>query len=407
LYGFFIERAIRDLVSRDGYLSYIIPHTLLSNDSFSKLRKLLLEECTIKQVIDIGPSVFSGASNETMTFLVCKSAPDNTESREIWVRNTTASSFPDGEPQFLIEQRRWLKNSKYSWPVRITGDGYKMLDRLKTNSLLLGSLCTINQGLRTGNNKRYIRGQPDGAQWKPVVGGKDIGLYEPIRPKDYVFYDPSVLDAPRKEELFTSEEKIIVQEIRNISLSRRIVATLDTSRTYALQSTNVINWRPGAREQMSLKYILAIINSSTVNYYFRLCFPGNNHIASNQLATIPVHRPTSREAEVCDNLVSLVMHAKRMSEEAQAKFVEDLIDACVMECYFHERMAGHDLVFLEELVPHFVGYDPEMPDKLQRDFLADFYRTLNTSSSKIRNRLLRLTADSPDFFGVIKKASEG
>ena len=48
-----------------------------------------------------------------------------------------------------------------------------------------------------------------------------------------------------------------------------------------------------------------------------------------------------------------------------------------------------------------------MPDKLQRDFLADFYRTLNTSSSKIRNRLLRLTADSPDFFGVIKKASEG
>ena len=36
-------------------------------------------------------------------------------------------------------------------------------------------------------------------------------------------------------------------------------------------------------------------------------------------------------------------------------------------------------------------------------FLLAFYRTQNAPSSKIRNRLLRLTADSPDLLAVIKQ----
>jgi len=239
LYGFFIERAIRDLVSTGGVVAYIIPHTLLSNDSFEKLRKLLLLESTIFQVIDIGPSVFSGASNETMTFLLSKGAPS--KSHQVWVRNTTAATFPDGEPEFHIMQARWLQNQKYAWPVRISGDRYQIIERLRKDSIQLGSICTINQGLRTGDNSRYIRSAPSGPKWRPVVGGKDIGFFEPIQARQYVLYDPAVLDAPRREEIFTSAEKIIVQEIRNISLSRRIVATLDRERTFALQSTNVIN----------------------------------------------------------------------------------------------------------------------------------------------------------------------
>ena len=32
-----------------------------------------------------------------------------------------------------------------------------------------------------------------------------------------------------------------------------------------------------------------------------------------------------------------------------ASFLEDLIDACVMECYFREHMAERDLLFHEAL----------------------------------------------------------
>ena len=38
----------------------------------------------------------------------------------------------------------------------------------------------------------------------------------------------------------------------------------------------------------------------------------------------------------------------------------------------------------------------------QRDFLTHLHQTLNAPSHPIRNRLLRLTDDSPDLFGNVK-----
>jgi|GEM_PF-2287214 len=38
-----------------------------------------------------------------------------------------------------------------------------------------------------------------------------------------------------------------------------------------------------------------------------------------------------------------------MNRGTPASFLEDLIDACVMECYFHEHMAERDLLFHDTL----------------------------------------------------------
>jgi len=39
-------------------------------------------------------------------------------------------------------------------------------------------------------------------------------------------------------------------------------------------------------------------------------------------------------------------------------FLEDLIDACVMECYFCEHMAERDLLFHDTVALHLAAYDP-------------------------------------------------
>jgi hypothetical protein len=88
-----------------------------------------------------------------------------------------------------------------------------------------------------------------------------------------------------------------------------------------------------------------------------------------------------------------------------AAFLEDLIDACVMECYFREHMAERDLLFHDTVAPHLAAYAPEASAAQQRDYLTHLHQTLNAPSHPIRNRLLRLTADSPDLLGVIKEKS--
>ena len=86
-----------------------------------------------------------------------------------------------------------------------------------------------------------------------------------------------------------------------------------------------------------------------------------------------------------------------------ASFLEDLIDACVMESYFREHMLQRDLLFDDTLAPHLAAYAPEAGEAQQRAFLTHLHQTLNAPSHPIRNRLLRLTADSPDLLAVIKQ----
>ena len=52
---------------------------------------------------------------------------------------------------------------------------------------------------------------------------------------------------------------------------------------------------------------------------------------------------------------------------------------------------------------HLAAYAPEASEAQQRDFLTHLHLTLNAPSHPIRNRLLRLTADSPDLLAVIKQ----
>lgn len=301
VYGLFMEMAIRELLCDSGYLSFIIPHTLLSNDSFEKLRKKVLNETSLDLVIDIGPGVFEGARNETMIFSLRRGRTPTTGQRT-QVILTDAEQFPKPSKEFYIQQQAWLRNPKASWLVKVSTAEIQVVDRLEKAKLRLGDICTINQGLRTGDNEKYLANSQKSGKWKPAAGGKEVGRYEPLVRELFVYYEPEVLDAPRKRELFESPEKVVIQEIRNITLPRRLIATYDDQQVYCLQSTNVINLRQAA-SGWRIKGLLAVINSNAANFFFRQRFPGNNHIASNQLAQIPIPK-IDRAAH--DELVRLV-----------------------------------------------------------------------------------------------------
>jgi len=157
-----------------------------------------------------------------------------------------------------------------------------------------------------------------------------------------------------------------------------------------------------------LGYLIAVLNSTLFRCCFRDNFPellGNTYEVSKIfMDKIPVKKPTAGQAELFEKLVPLVQLAKRIGEDTPASFLEDLSDACVMECYFREHMLQRDLLFHDTLAPHVAAYAPKASEAQQRDFLTHLHQTLNAPSHPIRNRLLRLTTDSPDLLAVIKQA---
>lgn len=153
--------------------------------------------------------------------------------------------------------------------------------------------------------------------------------------------------------------------------------------------------------------LCAILNSSVFRCCFRDNFPeysGNAYrIKKIFLGKIPLKRPTAQQSALFEKLVPLVQFSKRVGADTTAQFLEELIDSCVMECYFREHMVERDLLFFDDIAPHLKTYDTGASEVDQRDFLDSLYRTLNAPDSKIRNRLLRLKSDSPDLLAIIKE----
>ena len=203
---------------------------------------------------------------------------------------------------------------------------------------------------------------------------------------------------PRNESFFKKGEKLLVP--RKCS-EPTFYHTEDPA--YVMLSMNVIRTL-----RMNMRFLSAVLNSSVVRYWLR--YRGNMQglnfqIDAAPLLRIPIPKEPASKQSMFGSIVALIQFGHLEGESssiAAACFLEDLIDACVMECYFREHMAERDLLFHDTVAPHLAAYAPEASAAQQRDYLTHLHQTLNAPSHPIRNRLLRLTADSPDLLAIIK-----
>jgi adenine-specific DNA-methyltransferase len=113
---------------------------------------------------------------------------------------------------------------------------------------------------------------------------------------------------------------------------------------------------------------------------------------------IPIKKPTAEEVSLFERLVPLIQFAKKRGADIPvcdsspksternvcATFLEDLIDACVMECYFREHMAERDLLFHDTVARTILSVSPSDPQTGLSVLLS-----LNAPSHPIRQRLDR------------------
>ena len=237
--------------------------------------------------------------------------------------------------------------------------------------------------------------------------GGDIDRYKLIDRGEYVHYG-RWLAAPRAEEMF-SLPKILMRRTDD-----RLRSTFDKSGSVAVNSCHVIQLK-GNHDNEEQKYLstLALLNSSVCQWAFETDNPQMigktfSEIKVVYVERLPIPKLGSTEMKLLASLAHSLILLKRgapgdTTDSTKITFLEDLVDACVMECYFRDHMAERDLLFLDELAPHLADYNPDASELHQRDFIVQLQFKLNAPSSKIRNRLLRISAHSPDLLAVIKE----
>jgi len=300
-YLLFIDRAFR-LLKKGGYFGFIIPNTWLTIDTFSPLRKFLLEETSNLQIINIFDKVFGEASVDTCLLIFKKGKPNN----------ATLGEFRDGQlaivGDFPVSQ---FKKNNYIINIALAKNKDKsaILDRISENSKTLDSFSIVKAGLKayeTGkgkppqtdtmkNNRIYHSKTKDGNDYGKYLEGKDVKRYGINWGGLWLKYG-DCLAAPRDEKLFTSP-RILVRQIPSPP-PHSINAVF--TKEYLLNDINsMIIYDFHEIEPL---FTLAILNSKITTFWFvntfdkfqRKTFP---QFKVKELATFPIPKAEQTEQE--------------------------------------------------------------------------------------------------------------
>jgi hypothetical protein len=388
---FFIHLGL-DMLRKDGTMTYIVPNTILTQDYYEETRRLLLKH-RLRCIVQYTRLPFENAVVENVTMVASKDKPAKNYSiaiieDDLSEANQLASKNRDG---FLANRN-----------AAMTIYAADIMDEVFSRGLpTLDSICHVNQAIALkGDRKLSLRSSNPNGQFFKLLDGRNIGKYFVRWDGVYLEYDESRIHSCKRQDIFLTSEKLFFRRV-----SENLMFAYDDEQFFALNTLVVVNLRDG--QTVCLKYLLAVLNSSLMNYLYKKRFKSTKRVFSEiqarSVGQLPIVRPNQKATATISTLVALLMKAKAAENaSAPTQFLEDLIDACVMECYFREHMDERDLLFLDDLAPHLSAYDPSASESQQREFIAQLHRTLNAPTSKIRNRLLRLTADSPDLLAVIK-----
>lgn len=304
-YLLFIEKSV--LILKDsGIYGLIIPNSWLMMYSGEGLRKFLLETNKLNQIINLAGFSFETANVETVILLAEKETVKKENTVEILLNNGNEFYFSHSK-----KQTEFSKNKGYEFKVFLNDDNDDLNLKIVKNSEILDNLVEIKAGLQAyekdkGEPKQTAQdvvNRPYDYDYKfddnthKYLDGKDVGRYFTSWSGLYLKYGKH-LAAPRTFNLFDGK-KIIVREITG-NYPKCIIATYNEE-IYLYNRSNIAIVEKTSSD-ISLKYIIAVLNSKLLSYYFvkntaksvRKLFP---KIILNDLRKFPIKKINPVEQE--------------------------------------------------------------------------------------------------------------
>tara|TARA_R100001132_G_C3273253_1_gene95312 strand:- start:3860 stop:5077 length:1218 start_codon:yes stop_codon:yes gene_type:complete len=306
-----------DLMKNSGECGLIIPNNILLQKFGRKLRELLLKETTINTIIDVGYDAFEDAVVPTTVI---------TYSNTISQKNKVKFLFRPKRTDFDIlfeecNQDEFIENQFFAFNIQITPTEKALMKKMEKVGVPLKELCELKIGIECKPN--YINESPISDISKPMVRGRNFHKYRLDFESDpkYVEYDKKLLHRAREERLFDCPKKIIIRQTGD-----RIIGTIDTSRLYAWKSVFVI---VPTDKKVSLEYLLALLNSSTINFYYQKIVGERGRafaqVKGVNLNPIPLKIGNEKEQELINAEIDKALIAGSKLKESDKKFRNYLI----------------------------------------------------------------------------------
>jgi hypothetical protein len=297
MYEYFISKGL-DLTNKEGYFSFIVPDRLGFNNQFINLRKRIVREVKIHNLLYKAP--FPGITADTLIFVFQKS--DHINSHVI--------KISEYEKEIITQkQNELLKNSDCSFGYFENKEIQSLVNKIeKKSNYKLKDICKTTSGF--GGKSKLITKERINEQQIPTMKGESIGRYK----FNYYFYfefkKENITGRTTNKYKLGYKPKILLRKTGD-----RIVATYDNTGVFPEQSLYFIYEN---NSQISYFYLLGIINSKTLNAYFRAKSLTNKQsiaqVKKVHLDELPIYAPDLSNHKELENHEIMVNLVKNMLE---------------------------------------------------------------------------------------------
>lgn len=321
LYSLFTELSSW-LLKPNGSFSFIFSNSWLGIQSFLPFRKFLAEDVSVTHLVKLPDKVFDNATVKTIICSYQNKKPNIDD--EIEIRNC------DKDEVFSLK-------GNLSYKKILSTHGYNFtfeqnIDLNKVQTVKLGSIMKASCGIKSANDKKFILNEKRDEDCYPIIRGRNLRRWEqPVNiANEYIWYKPELMKEninarPRELSFFNVPQKIMIQD-----MSIEINATLDCEQYLCNDKINVIY---ELEKEYDMKFILALLNSKLINFWFRKLFTSGFEIKLNQLETIPIPSSTKEQQKQIVDLVDTILAAKKADSKADTTAQEAEIDSMVYELY--------------------------------------------------------------------------
>ena len=223
IYATFIQRSLK-ILSKSGMFGFITPSSYLTQSSYTKLRKLILENTWIQKLVRLPDNVFTNVKAETAIVILEKNGTGRTS---ILLYNRAGAiseiSKQTCASEKMFSQKNWLNSPGFIFNIFITENIEQLLRKIESASLLLQQFCDFSLGLTPydkykGHTQQQIKSRVFHSDYKkdetfkPLLSGADVSRYRISGESGKWICYGKWLGAPREQRFFT-QPRIIVRQI--------------------------------------------------------------------------------------------------------------------------------------------------------------------------------------------------
>lgn len=288
LYKMFVEEIVERYASNKGICSLLIPSSILSDKTCSKLRTRLLEKNTIKSLRVIAENNnYVDASQSLCAMLLHRGE----KTKQIFIDVAFNGDAKHGK---YVVADDFLEPATGNAILALTDDEYRVRKKMQEYPVIknIPYIVNLRGELDMTVNKNAI--QSDKTSHK-MLRGRNVGFYKHIEASVDEYVNEEFVEKSNKK-MYIHHPRLICQQIANMAKKRRIAFSLIPAEYVLGNSCNFISILDN-EDNVNSWFLLGILNSKLINWFFKLT-SSNNHINNYEIDNFPIPIHYERKEEI-------------------------------------------------------------------------------------------------------------